>query len=152
MSVSTEERLMKTRCGRGERHDWHACGLGVLLGLALCSLLAVAADPGLSIRQSATNEVQITITNAQTGAAFEIQRRLVFDDAHLWATHLVGTVGQTSFVAEMGIELQGYFRALGCLDCDGDGVTNWLDGDPFSTNAGALFIKINSPTNGQTLN
>jgi hypothetical protein len=115
-------------------------------------MLAVAADPGLRVRQSSTNQVEITITNAQSGAAFEIQRRLALDPVYPWATHLVGAVGQTSFVAEMGIDLQGYFRALGCLDCDGDGVTNWLDGDPFSTNVGALFIKISSPTNGQTLN
>jgi len=41
---------------------------------------------------------------------------------------------------------------LGCLDCDMDGVSNWMDGDPFSTNVGKLSITIDSPTNSSTLN
>jgi len=114
--------------------------------------VALAADPQLTISLLSTNQVQLTITNAVAGTNYAIHRRLTFDTNDQWRPHIIASPGQTSFVADMGIELQGFFRAIPCVDCDGDSVVDWVDANPYDSGVGALWITIDSPLSGENLN
>jgi hypothetical protein len=115
---------------------------------------AQVPQPGLTVAVTATNQsfVKITVTNAPSGAQYELQRvndlNQVLDPGFVWPTAAVGAIGQTNFVMGMGIFEFGFFRISGCIDCDGDGVPNWQDGNPFDTNVLGLTITIDSPING----
>jgi hypothetical protein len=122
---------------------------------AFVVLRANAQDPQLAISQTGATELQITVTNAPTGAQYELQRIADLNDTldpnFYWPTEVVGDVGQTNFVIEMGIFSSSYLRVLGCVDCDGDGTPNHQDGQPGSTNVGILSITIDSPLNGANI-
>lgn len=110
------------------------------------------AAPGLMISLSSSNQVKITVTNAPLGAQYELQLvddlNLTLDPLFYWPSEPVGAIGQTNFFVDMGIYYTRYFRVLGCVDCDGDGTPNFQDGQPWSTNVGALTIVIDSPASG----
>ena len=110
------------------------------------------AAPGLTISQSSSNQVKITVTNAPLGAQYELQLvddlNLTLDPLFYWPSEPIGAIGQTNFFVDMGIYYTRYFRVLGCVDCDGDGTPNFQDGQPWSTNVGALTIVIDSPASG----
>jgi hypothetical protein len=111
--------------------------------------------PGLTISQVNSNQVQITVTNATAGAQYELQRiddlNDTYDPLFYWPTEALGAIGETNFVVDMGIFTVGIFRILGCLDCDGDGIPNYQDGQPGNTNVGVLSITIDSPLNGANI-
>ena len=115
---------------------------------------AQVPQPGLTVAVTATNQsfVKTTVTNAPSGAQYELQRvndlNQVLDPGFVWPTAELGVIGQTNFVMGIGIFEFGFFRILGCIDCDGDGVPNWQDGNPFDTNVLGLTITIDSPING----
>lgn len=116
---------------------------------------AAQVAPVMTVARLGTNQVQITVTNAAAGAQYELQRvsdlNALLDPGYIWPTEIPGALGQTNFVIEMGIFYSGYFRILGCIDCDGDGVPNYQDAQPGNTNVGFLFITIDSPASGANI-
>ena len=63
-----------------------------------------------------------------------------------------GTPGQTNFTVSEGMMLSGFFEAAIGTDWDGDGIPNYMDGNPIDPNVGALTITIDSPANGTVFN
>jgi hypothetical protein len=135
---------------------------GLWLCLALCAIgtalvveriSAQVPPPGLTIASSGTDQVQIVITNGSSSVNYEIYRTPVLDDTlnYPFILHLIGNQGQTSFVANLGIDTRGFFRAAVGSDWDGDGIPNFQDAQPSSTNAGVLTITIDSPANGANI-
>jgi len=128
----------------------------VLAGLTVVTTAVVLAqsvpDPVLKITLVSTNQLQIQITNAVSAANYEIYRTPVLGDpAYPWTLHLIGSVGQSNFTANMGIDIIGFFQAGVGSDWDSDGVPNWLDAQPSNPGVGALTITIVSPTHGSTV-
>lgn len=127
-----------------------------VLGAAIAFIVeragAQVPQPGLTIAVSGTN-LLIMITNGSSTVNYELYRTPVLgDDEHYPFTDpLVGTLGQTSFVAQFGIETRGYFRATVGSDFDSDGIPNTIDGQPNNAAVGALTITIDSPTNGANI-
>lgn len=107
--------------------------------------------PGLSIQILASNQLSLTVTNGASTNQYEIQRRDAFDELNSWNYHVGGAVGQSNFTVNMGIQQVGFFRAIACVDCDGDGVENWRDADPNDPAVGLLTVTIDSPANGSTI-
>jgi len=138
-----------------------------LAGLWLCLAILFAtavlvveqatgqAAPGLTISQSSSNQVNIAVTNAPLGAQYELQvvndLNHTLDPLFYWPSEPIGAIGQTNFYVDMGVYNTRFFRVLGCVDCDGDGALNYLDGQPGNTNVGILSITIDSPLNGSTV-
>lgn len=151
----SDDRLLKHRSAR-----WFPLAG---LWLSLTSLFAVVAfvvdraaaqaTPGLTIARLGTNQVQIVVTNGSSAVNYEIYRTPILgdDQNYPFTLHLIGGLGQTSFVASFGIETRGYLRAAVGSDWDGDGIANYMDAQPSSTNSGALTITIDSPTNGAVI-
>lgn len=111
-----------------------------------------AADPGLKISPQNTNQVKLSVTNSTSGVSYEIYRTPVLDDpAYPWTLHLIGTLNQTNFFADYGVETDGFFKATEGRDWDSDGILNDRDGQPSNASVGALTIVIDSPTQGQVL-
>lgn len=142
---------MKTMAGR-----WTKWAVGISGGAAVLIILGLARaqvpQPGLTVALSSTNQLLIVITNGSSTVNYEIYRTPVLDDLNYpFTLHLIGNQGQTSFVANFGIETRGWFRAAVGSDWDGDGIPNYLDAQPSNTNVGALFITIDSPANGSTV-
>lgn len=125
---------------------------GVILFVVERALAQGVPDPILTITLVSTNQVQLVITNGVSTANYEIHRRQFFDPAYPWKLHLIGAQGQTNFTANLGVDTIGFFGATAGLDWDQDGVPNWADGNPISTNVGILSITIDSPTAGSTFN
>jgi hypothetical protein len=134
---------------------------GLWCGLAVAfSVIAFVVDragaqvpvPGLTVGLSGTN-LQIVITNGSSTVNYEIYRTSILgdDENYPFTLHLIGGLGQTSFVASFGIETRGYLRAAVGSDWDGDGIANYMDAQPSSTNSGSLTITIDSPTNGTVI-
>jgi hypothetical protein len=127
------------------------------LGLiGICFRVAWAQSPptpGLTITQVSGTEFSVKITNGVSYANYELYRTPVLDNpAFPWTLHIIGTLGQTNFTVAMGPASEGYLLASVGLDWDGDGIENWQDAQPSSTNAGLLSITITSPANGSTIN
>ena len=104
--------------------------------------------PGLTISQIGSNQFQITITNAVSYASYEIYRRVSFDSSSFWIGPITGALGQAVFTVTNvnSIKQQEFFQAAVGSDWDGDGILNWQDSQPSSTNGGLLRITIDSPT------
>jgi hypothetical protein len=131
--------------------------LGALSIAALATvwtlLAASVPDPALKISLTGTNQLLLNVTNGLSTANYEIQRRAILaDPSYPWTPHLTGTLGQTNFTVNMGIETIGFFKATAGLDWDQDGIPNWMDGDPSNTNVLRLSITIESPLHGTIFN
>ena len=132
---------------------------GVLVGAVLVGALTVvlmakrawATDPPqpvLSISQIDSNVFQIIITNAASYANYEIYRRAALSDPIFpWTSPITGALGQATFtVTNLNfVNLQEFFRAGVGSDWDLDGVLNWQDSQPSSTNGGLLRITVAFP-------
>lgn len=139
---------------------WHPlAGLWLCLTVAFAAIAAVVERasaqvpvPGLTVGWSGTN-LLLVITNGSSTVNYEIERTPILgdDENYPFTLHLIGTLGQTSFVANLGIETRGYFRAAVGSDFDSDGVPNAIDGQPNNGSVGALTITIDSPTNGSNI-
>ena len=106
--------------------------------------------PGLTISQTSSNTFQIQITNAVGYANYEIYRRLVLGDPNYpWTAPITGAQGQATFnVTNVNlVKWQEFFEAAVGSDWDGDGILNWQDSQPGSTNGGLLSITIDAPAN-----
>src|SRR6266545_7254357 len=132
-----------------------------VLVVATCAELAVATigfvvrpllgqqAPGLTMAQTSSNQVRIIITNGSSQVNYEIYRTPVLGDpAYPFLLSTNGTLGQTNFTINMGIDVFGCFRASIGSDWDGDGIKNWQDGNPSDANVGVLSITIDSPLHG----
>jgi len=109
--------------------------------------------PILTITSFGTNQFSITITNGDISANYELYRTPVLVDPNYpWTLEIEGLVGQTNFTVDMGSDPSGFFRAGVGVDADGDGVPNYMDGDPNNPSVGALTITIDSPLAGTVFN
>jgi hypothetical protein len=130
---------------------WAACGVMGLatVGLVVRPLLAQQA-PGLTISQTSSNQFQIKITNGNSSVNYELYRTLALGDPfYPFTFYTNGILGQTNFTIFMAAsEFTGFFEAAIGSDWDGDGIPNYIDAQPNSTNAGVLVITIDSPTSG----
>src|ERR1700704_1807961 len=89
-------------------------GIIIAFGLVLLACLRGTGQTpaGLSATLVSTNQIQLLVTNAVPGQIYEIQRRLLLNSPYDWQTYLVGTNSQTNFLADMGIDALGFFKAL----------------------------------------
>ena len=138
-----------------ERH-WIAFlgifGSGLVIVVTALTALSQTA-PVLTIAPTGTNQFLISITNGDSLLNYEIYRTPVLVDPNFpWTLEIEGLVGQTNFTVDMGDDPSGFFRADVGIDADGDGVPNYMDGDPNNPAVGALTITIVSPLNGSTFN
>lgn len=128
--------------------------IALAFGIVLWACLRATSQTAPALRATfySSNQIQIVVTNAVPGVTYEIQRRLLLGDTNYpWRTHLVGTNTQTNFIADMGIDPLGWFIALPCTDCDGDGVPNWADPQPANAAVSNLVVTIDTPSNGSTV-
>jgi len=140
------------RCAPQQRRWWFASASAAMM---LISFLAVIRSKGqtaavLQISSLGSNQVLITISNGGPGLGFDIQRRLTFEPGYDWIT-IPGTNSQTNFVVDKGIDMTGFFRAVSCGDCDGDGIPNWADPQPTNPAVSNLVVTIDTPANGATV-
>ena len=137
---------------------WNKAALALaIMALAFISLFRVLAQsvpqPVLTVIPTGTNQFRITITNAVASTNYEIYRTpLLGNEAYPFTLHVVGTVGQSNFIVDMGIETEGWFKAGIGSDWDLDGVENSKDAQPSNPAVSNLVITIDSPTNGANLN
>jgi len=113
------------------------------------------AAPGLQIgpftNYGGKTYIGLLITNATATNIYQIQPMPALFNNLPFVGSITGAYGQSNFWFEVGPESAMFFRALDCVDCDGDGVLDWKDGNPSDTNVSGLTITILSPTNGATV-
>jgi len=136
---------------------WLCGGLLCAGALGLIVKRAWADDPPqpvLRMTQVDSNRFQITITNAVSYANYEIYRRPKLADPNFsWTAPITGALGQANFtvINTNFVNLYEFFRAGVGSDWDLDGVLNWRDAQPSSTNAGLLNITIEFPAGNGTV-
>jgi len=109
-------------------------------------------QPVLKIAPTNSTQVLISITNAVASTNYEIYRTPILNDTNFpWELHIVGSVGQSNFTADVGIDWMGFFKAGIGSDWDLDWVPNSQDANPTDAAIGILTITIDSPTNGSVL-
>jgi hypothetical protein len=89
----------------------------------------------------------LTLSNGDPTISYDIYYTPTLSPAPSWSIIVTGAIAQTSYNVPIR-GTQGYLRGAVGGDWDGDGVPNWMDADPRSTNIGALTITIDSPANG----
>ena len=108
--------------------------------------------PYLTITATNGNQALITVLNDTNPGNYELWWTPVLADPNYpWTLQSVGLVGQTNFIVNMSSPT-AFFRAVVGSDADGDGVPNYMDGDPNNAAVGALTITIDSPLNGSVFN
>jgi hypothetical protein len=130
------------------------CLLGFLVTIAFCQISHAQSVPQPEIAVAITNTTQlaVTITNGVSFANYELYHRTLIDPAYPWTLMSVGSLGQSNFVADMGIENIGFYQVAIGSDWDGDGIPNSQDGDPSNASVGKLTITIDSPLTGTLFN
>jgi hypothetical protein len=91
--------------------------------------------------------VLLTLFNGDPNIGYDIYYTPALETNMTWSIISTGYIGQTTFTVPMQ-GWQGYYRGAVGGDWDGDGIPNWMDADPSSTNAGVLTLTIDSPANG----
>jgi len=94
--------------------------------------------------------VLLTLFNRDTNISYDIWHAPELSSNAVWSIVATGTMGQATFTLPM-VGSEGWFRGAVGGDWDGDGIPNWMDADPSSTNAGALTITIDFPGNGAVI-
>jgi len=108
--------------------------------------------PYLTITPTNANQALITVLNDTNPGNYELWWTPVLADPNYpWTLQSVGLVGQTNFIVNMDSPT-AFFRAVVGSDADGDGVPNYMDGDPNNAAVGALTITIDSPLTGNVFN
>jgi hypothetical protein len=120
--------------------------------LILIRASALATAPGLTISVSTNNGVLLVVTNGESTEFYEIYSTNSLAEYTAWSLSITGLVGQTNFYVPMGPATRGFFKARAGNDWDGDGVKNFQDANPNSTNVRVLSVTIDTPANGSTLN
>jgi hypothetical protein len=130
--------------------------LAVLLSLFLLGVYSFSQSvpqPVLTVVSTNGTQLLVTITNGVATTNYEIYRTPLLGNTNFpWTLHMVGDVGQTNFLLDLGVEDAGFFRAGIGSDWDLDGIPNSQDANPTDATLGILSITIDSPTNGATLN
>ncbi len=135
------------------------CVIGV--GLSAAFLWRVPGQgvpqPVLSIQPLGTNQMQITITNGVGWANYELYGRTLLDfypgttiPQYPWSLVKTGAQGQVVFTHTNNFFVSFYQVSVGS-DWDQDGIPNYQDAQPASTNAGALSITIDFPASNGTV-
>jgi hypothetical protein len=99
------------------RKNWAKfVGAVALAGLVVCTVYACVSAwsqsaPVLSVAQTATNQVTITIVNGMTNGLYQIYYREFLTTNYEWTFFTNGTTGQTTFTANMGDTVSGFFEA-----------------------------------------
>jgi hypothetical protein len=102
---------------------------------------------------NSSTQILISITNAVASTNYSIYRTPILGDTNFpWTMVIIGSIGQSNFTADVGVDTTGFFRATIGVDVDGDLVPDWMDADSNDPTLGILSITIDSPTNGATLN
>lgn len=126
---------------------------GGIAALATGTLIALAdvPQPVLTIAPTGSNQFLISITNGVTNVNYEIYRTPVLGDEvnYPFTLHLIGILGQTNFIIDMGLEPSGFVLAGIGSDWDSDGIENYRDANPNDPSVGVLSVIIDSPTSGQ---
>src|SRR2546425_8161082 len=121
------------------------------VGVALPRVARTSPIPGLSAVLTATGTVSLTVTNGVTNEYYTIFTQDFLDTNFPWSGSITGRLGQTNFSVPIGQAFR-FFRAESGVDRDGDGIENYRDADPNSTNVNyALRVIIESPTNGANI-
>jgi len=94
--------------------------------------------------------VYLTLWNADTNKAYDIYFTPILIASNWSRIAVTGALGQVNFTNAI-TATNGFYRAVEGNDWDQDGVPNYMDADPRSTNVGVLTITIQSPTNGTTI-
>jgi hypothetical protein len=129
-----------------------------ILGLALAVLIARTAlaqvpPPVLSISPLGSNQFSVLITNGVSTTNYTLfWTPALSDPVYPWVVLGAGQVGETNFTIDGGEWPVGFFQVLVGGDSDGDGVPEWIDGQPSNPSVGALSVTIDSPTDGSTVN
>lgn len=119
------------------------------IAVLIASTLADEPQPVLTIAPTGTNQFLISVTNASPAATYELYHTPVLGDVvNPWTLSVTGALGQSNFIVSKTLEASGFWRASVGTDWDGDGIPNWLDGDPNNSGIGALSVTITSPTTG----
>jgi len=99
-----------------------------------------------------TTNIVLTLCNADTNKSYDIYSTYQLQNSNTVFSSIAvtGRQGQVSFAIPVTNWVR-FFQAKEGNDWDGDSIPNWMDANPYSTNAGALTITILSPTNRATL-
>lgn len=127
-----------------------ACACGVCIAIA--SARGTVPQPGMTISVTNGNQLFVQITNGVSTVNYELYRTVALDPLYPWTLHIIGTQGQTNFVADMGIQTQGFLQTAIGSDWDQDGVANLNDADPSNPAVGILTLTIQSPADGTVFN
>lgn len=129
-------------------------GLGaIFLVLGIMAYAQSVPQPVVRLTPLGSDEYKIAITNGVSFANYELYHTPVLADAaYPWTLAEIGTMGKTNFFYTNSILSENFFQVTVGLDWDGDGIDNWLDGDPSNTNTLTLDIFIDSPVNGTVFN
>jgi hypothetical protein len=122
----------------------------LVVGLFICltGILLAQTAPFLTVTQTGTNQLLITITNGVSAATYDLYTTPVLDNSsYPWTAAVIGTNGQTNFTVSAGPFQAGFYRAV----LDTNGIPIWQAADPNNPSAGILAVFIDSPTNGAML-
>ena len=116
-------------------------------------LAQTVPQPVLKIVATNGTQILLSISNAVASTNYEIYHSVFLSDTNFpWEPYIIGSVGQSNFIADMGVDTTGFFKATIGSDLDNDGIPDWKDANPTDPTIGILSITIDSPTNGMTIN
>jgi hypothetical protein len=140
-----------------EKHSFWLRHVGILISLSLAMALfypgraRTSPIPGLTASITSNGFISLTVTNGVTNEFYTIYGKPALDTNFPWSGFTNGVMGQTNFLVPLDSAF-GFYRAESGLDRDGDGIQNYQDADPYSSNVNyALTVIIESPTNGATI-
>jgi len=131
--------------------------IGAVAAMAVVtSLITIWAQtvpqPVLKIAITNGTQILISISNAVASTNYEIYRAPILNDTNFpFEPYIIGSVGQSNFTADIGVDTTGFFKVTIGSDLDNDGFPDWLDANPTDPTIGILSITIDSPTNGASL-
>ena len=92
----------------------------------------------------------VSLVNNDTNISYDIYYTPLLAPTD-WRILATGHIAQTSFTLPM-LDGLGFLKGGVGGDWDLDGIPNWMDANPTSTNIGPLSITIDNPTTGTTFN
>jgi hypothetical protein len=145
---------MKIHQTTGRGWPLRMAGAAIVLGSVLWAFRSETVEPPeIQISKISSNTFQITILNGDSQANYEVYRRTFLHSDYPWgsAGMITGAQGQTTFLVPENLQPMSFFQVTVGTDWDLDGVPNWKDSQPSSTNAGALSITIDFPSTGTVI-
>lgn len=129
-------------------------GGGVILAAFVAGVAwnEAKSAPVLKIATTGTNQLLLSITNGVSTTIYQVNLRRALDTSNPWIYLTNGTAGVTNFTLQIGNHNPGFFQVVEGLDWDLDGTPDWKDAQPTNAGIGLLWVTIDSPANGETLN